>query len=99
MLLSYAYTFNFQVWCILYMYVYCMLINFSRKNSDFGPFYVGLGVIFYEFIFNLQACKFILYPEILTLFSRNLDSSNMEKPDISNVQRAMMVSVVLLSTW
>lgn len=47
MLLSYAYTFNFQVWCILYMYVYCMLINFSRKNSDFGP----LGVIFYEFIF------------------------------------------------
>lgn len=49
MLLSYAYTFNFQVWCILYvyMYVYCMLINFSRKNSDFGP----LGVISYEFIF------------------------------------------------
>lgn len=36
-----------------------------------------------------------LYPEILTFFSRNLDSSNMEKPDISNIQRAMMVSAVM----
>lgn len=26
-----------------------------------------------------------------TSFYRNFDSSNMEKPDISNIQRAMMV--------
>lgn len=92
---------------ISYLYIFslypCMyLINFNRDNSDPWFSYFGLGC--FSWIQSLQAHAHLfcnLYLEILTLFSRNLDSSNMEKPDISNIQRAMMVSAVknLMSTW